>query len=64
MVKESPCSPFLNKTRNTKDAIPAGSKQDFLLHANTNHPPAIKTLQNRKIAKLDLLSLTQLAFKR
>ena len=28
----------LNKTRNTKDAISVGPKQDFLLHTNTTYP--------------------------
>ena len=33
--------PSLNKIRNTKDAISAGPKQDFLLHTNTTYPPTI-----------------------
>ena len=35
-----PVSPILdlNKTRNTKDAILVGPKQDFLLHINTTYP--------------------------
>ena len=44
--------PSLTKTRNTKDGIFAGPKQDFLLHTNTTYPQTIKALQTTKIAKL------------
>ena len=40
------------------DAISAGPKLDFLLHATTTHLPAIKAVQTTKITKLGLLSLT------
>ena len=46
------CLPSLNKTRNTKDAILACPKQDFLLHTNTTHPPTVE-----EITKLGLQSL-------
>ena len=49
--------PSLNKTKNIKDAISAGPKQDSLLHATTIHPSTIKALQTRKITKLGSLSL-------
>ena len=42
--------PPLNKIRNTKDAISAGPKQDFLLYATTTHPSTIKA--KIKITKL------------
>ena len=59
---------FLNKTRDTKDAISAGPKGDFLLHAtntptNTN-PPTIKVYQTTKIIKLGFLFFPLLIFKR
>ena len=41
-----------------KDAISAGPKQDFLLHAATIHSPAIKALQNAKIKNSPNLFLT------
>ena len=55
------CLPSFNKTRNTKDVISAGPKQDFLLHATNNstnaHAPTIKVFQTAKITKLGLLFL-------
>ena len=60
-------SAFLNKTRDTKDAISAGPKQDFMLHATNNltdtNPPTIKVYQTTKITKLALLFLPLLIFK-
>ena len=50
---------FLNKTRHINDAISAGPKLDFLLHAITTHPPAIKARQTTIITKLGLLPLPQ-----
>ena len=58
-----PRSPSFNKTRNTKDAIPASPKQDFLLHTTTTHLPTIRALQTTKITKLGLPTLPPVAFK-
>ena len=41
--------PFMNKTRHSKDAISEGLKQDFLLHATTTHPAAVKALQSAPV---------------
>ena len=58
---------FLNKTRDTKDVISAGPKQDVLLHAtntaNNTNSPTIKVYQTTKITKLGLFFLPILIFK-
>ena len=56
--------PSLNKTKNIKDMISAGPKQDILPHATTTHPTTIKELQTTKITKLYLQALLSLVFNR
>ena len=47
-----------------KDEISAGPKQDSMLQPTTTQPSKFKALQNTKIIKLGLLSLTPLFFNR